>query len=116
MLVTGSATYKPAGCKRYIGAPLPPHGTPTPISSLENINERLERLAFGARPEQHNAPPLEAYTVTPTAHGDVVSATQAYRDWFRRAYPAARSEDCACVPAPGAAPKGVGGTEGEIAF
>ena len=111
VLVTGSATYKPAGCRRYTGATLPPHGTPTVTPSLERLNERLERLAFGRRPEGHNAPPLEAYTTTPTEHGDVVSATQAYREWFLRAYPAARSANSACVSAPGPAPKGVGGKE-----
>ena len=76
--------------------------------TLERLNERLERLAFGPRSEGHNTPPLEAYTVTPAEHGDVVSATQAYRDWFLRAYPAAGPEDCVSRPAPGPAPKGVG--------
>ena len=116
VLVTGSATYKPAGCRRYTGATLPPHGTPTPIASLENINERLERLAFGRRPEGHNAPPLETYTVTPTEHGDVVRATQAYREWFLRAYPAAGPEDRVSQPTPRTPVEGVGGKEGEIAF
>ena len=116
VLVTGSATYKPAGCRRYTGATLPPHGTPTVTPSLERLNERLERLAFGRRPEGHNAPPLETYTTTPTEHGDVVRATQAYREWFLRAYPAAGSEDRVSQPTPRTPVEGVGGKEGEIAF
>lgn len=112
VLVTGSAIYKPAGCRRYIGNALPPGGTPTPASSLENLNERLERLAFGGRPQGHNAPPLEAYTTTPAANGDVVRATQAYREWFLRAYPASGPEDCVSQPAPGPSSEGVGGTKG----
>ena len=119
-LETGNATYKPAGCRRYTGTTLPPHGTPTVTSSLENLNERLERLAFGRRPVGHNAPPLETYTTTSTEHGDVVSATSAYREWFLRAYPKSRSTHPSCVPAPGPAPQRVGGEEGpagaEITF
>ena len=109
VLVTGSDTYKPKGCRRYIGNALPPGGTPTPASSLENLNERLERLAFGGRPEGHNAPPLETYTVTATANGDVVRATPAYREWFLRAYSAARPEDCVSQPAPSPASESYGG-------
>ena len=89
----GSATYKPKGCSRYTGAALPPDGTPTPTHSLANLNERLIRLAFGAKPEGHNAPPLETYTTTTTEHGDVVSATPEYIRWFLRAYPGAGSEN-----------------------
>ena len=93
VLKHGSATYKPRGCSRYTGAALPPGGTPIPTHSLENLSERLERLAFGGRPEGHNAPPLETYTTTTTEHGDVVSATPEYIRWFLRAYPAAGSEN-----------------------
>ncbi len=54
-------------------------------------------------------PPLVAYTTAPTAHGDVVSATPDYREWFLRAYPAARRANQIGVP-PSCAPlKGVGG-------
>ena len=84
------------------------------MSSLENLNERLERLAFGGRPKGHNAPPLETYTTTPTANGDVVRATQAYREWFLRAYPAAGPEDCVSQPSPGPSSEGVGGTKGKL--
>ena len=92
-LLHGSSTYKPKDCSRYTGAALPPDGTPTPIPSLERLNERLERLAFGAKPVGHNAPPLEAYTVTTSEHGDIYHATDEYVRWFRRAYPAAGGED-----------------------
>lgn len=89
----GSDTYKPKGCSRFTGAPLPPNGTPIPTVSLERLNERLERLAFGARPEGSNAPPLETYTVTTSEHGDVYHATDEYVRWFRRTYPVTGGED-----------------------
>ena len=60
----------------------------------------LIRLAFGGRPEGHNAPPLETYTTTPSEHGDVVRATQEYVRWFHRTYPAAGPENRARVPSP----------------
>ena len=107
----GTPTYKPRNTKRYDGPALPPNGSPEPQVGLERLNERLERLAFGGRPEGHNAPPLETYTTTPTEHGDVVRATEEYVRWFRRTYPAAGPEDRARVPAPGPSPKGDGGTE-----
>ena len=92
-LLLGSSTYKPKGCSRYTGAALPPDGTPTPGHSLERLNERLERLAFGARPDGSNAPPLETYTVTTTENGDGYHATDEYIRWFQRAYPAAGGTD-----------------------
>ena len=106
----GTPTYRPRNTNRYDGPALPPNGTPTPTSSLENINERLERLAFGRRPEGHDAPPLETYTTTPTEHGDVVRATEEYVRWFRRTYPAAGPEDRARVPSPRTPSEGEGGT------
>ena len=110
-LLHGSSTYKPKGCSRYTGAALPPDGTPTPTHSLERLNERLERLAFGARPEGLNAPPLETYTVTTSEHGDVYHATDEYIRWFRRAYPAAGGEDRLSRAAPRPSVEGVGGEE-----
>lgn len=94
------------GCKRLSGPPLPPAGTPTPTSSLERLNERLEHLAFSPRPE--GGPPLVTYTTTPSEHGDVVRATEAYVEWFRRTYPAAGRADSARVQAPGPAAQGEG--------
>ena len=107
----GSATYKPKGCSRFTGAPLPPNGTPTPTHSLENLNERLERLAFGAKPQGHNAPPLETYTVTTAEHGDVYSATDEYVRWFHAAYPKAGGADRTRRIASRLPAKGVGGPE-----
>ena len=87
-------------------------GTQTPKPSLENMHERLERLAFPpAELAGLDRPPLETYTTTPTAHGDVVSATPEYRRWFRRTYPAAGPEDCARLPTPSPINKGMGGEE-----
>ena len=78
---------------------------------IDDLHARLEHLAYAPRMDGQDRPPLVTYTTTPTAHGDVVSATPAYRSWFLRAYPAARREDCACVPAPSTSPKGLGGEE-----
>ena len=108
MLELGSSIYGPKDCRRYEGPPLPPHGSLTATPSLERLNERLERLAFGGRPDGHHAPPLETYTVTPTENGDVVRATPEYIRWFRRTYPAAGPEDRVSQPTPRPAPEGVG--------
>ncbi len=105
----GNGSYVPPDCVRLEGPALPPHGRPDVSPSLEKLNERLERLAFGRRPEGHDAPPLETYTTTATEHGDVVRATSEYVGWFRRAYPAAGPENRVSQQAPGPAPEGVGG-------
>ena len=110
VLTHGNAWYRPESSRRLEGPALPPNGTPTRTSSLERLNERLERLAFGGRPAGHDAPPLETYTVTATEHGDVVSATPEYVRWFHRTYPAAGSEDRARIPTPRPSPEGVGRT------
>lgn len=111
----GPANYAPVGTRRLEGPALPPGGRPDVVQSLEGLNERLERLAFGRRPERHDAPPLETYTTTATEHGDVVRATPEYVRWFHRTYPAAGPEDRAGVPTPRSALKGVGGEE-ELTF
>ena len=107
----GNATYKPKDCTRFTGAPLPPNGTPTPTHSLENLNERLERLAFGGRLEGSNTPPLETYTTTTTEHGDVVHATPEYIRWFLRTYPTAGPENRLSRATPRPDPERVGGKE-----
>jgi len=111
VLLHGSSTYKPKGCSRYIGAALPPDGTPTPPLGLENLSERLEHLAFGARPEGLNAPPLETYTTTTAEHGDVYRATDEYVRWFHAQYPKAGTADRLSRRAPSPPVKGVGGPE-----
>ena len=102
-------SYRPKGINRYDGPALPPGGRPDAVPGLEKLNERLERLAFGGRPQGHDAPPLETYTTTATEHGDVVRATEEYVRWFRRTYPASGSEDRASQPTPRPSSKGVGG-------
>ena len=104
-------SYRPRGTNRYEGPALPPNGRPDTVAGLEKLDERLIRLAFGGRPEGHDAPPLETYTTTATEHGDVVRATEEYVRWFRRTYPAAGSEDRVSRPAPSPTPKGDGGTQ-----
>ena len=107
----GTPHYKPKSTHRLDGPALPPNGTPTRTASLERLNERLERLAFGRRPEGHDAPPLETYTTTPTEHGDVVRATEEYVRWFRRTYSVTGPEDRVSQPSPRPSSKGDGGAE-----
>ena len=114
VLAHGSATYKPKGCSRYTGPPLPPNFTPTPTRSLENLNERLERLAFGRRPEGFNTPPLETYTTTTTENGDVVRATPESIRWFLRAYPAAGPENSLSRATTRSPVEGVGGEKSPL--
>jgi len=109
VLVHGSDYYVPRGTHRLDGPALPPNGTPTVTPSLERLNERLERLAFGGRPEGHDAPPLETYTTTATEHGDVVRATPEYVRWFHRTYPAAGPENCVSKPSSRPSSEGYGG-------
>ena len=94
-------SYRPRGINRYDGPALPPGGRPDTLPGLEKLNERLERLAFGRRPEGHDAPPLETYTTTPAEHGDVVRATEEYVRWFRRTYSVTGPEDRVGMPSPG---------------
>ncbi len=108
-------SYKPRGTNRYEGPALPPNGKPDTVAGLEKLDERLIRLAFGGRPEGHDAPPLETYTTTATEHGDVVRATQEYVRWFHRTYSAAGPEDRVSSSSPRPAPEGYGG-EGEVTF
>ena len=103
-------SYRPRGTNRYDGPALPPNGRPDTVAGLEKLDERLIRLAFGGRPEGHNSPPMEAYTTTPTEHGDVVRATEEYVRWFRRTYPAAGPEDRVSQPSPRPPSEGDGGT------
>lgn len=110
-LSTGTATYKPEGCRRYTGAPLPPHGTPTPINSLENIDERLIRLAFGKRDMGANAPPLDTYRTETQENGVVYKATDAYIAWFHACYPRAGGRDQRERPLPSSPSEGVRGAE-----
>ena len=102
-------SYRPRGTNRYDGPALPPNGRPDTVAGLEKLDERLIRLAFGGRPEGHNAPPLETYTTTATEHGDVVRATEEYVRWFRRTYPASGSEDRVSRKASSPLDKGAGG-------
>jgi hypothetical protein len=107
----GAATSCPKDSRRLAG----PHSTKTTTSGthvsegIYDLQTRLERLAFGRRPEGHNPPPLEAYTTTPTEHGDVVRATDEYIQWFLRAYPAAGGENRLSRAAPRPSVEGVGG-------
>ena len=109
VLLYGNEHYKPASTRRIAGPALPPNGTPTVTHSLENIHERLERLAFPTTIGTRDAPPLETYTTTATEHGDLVRATQEYVRWFHRTYPAAGPEDRARVSSPGPNPQRYGG-------
>ena len=108
----GNSVDKLSAAFRLEGPALPPNGTPTRTRSLEKLNERLEHLAFGRRPEGFDPPPLETYTTTATEYGDVVRATEEYVRWFRRTYSVTGPEDRVSQPAPRPSPKGDGGASG----
>ena len=72
-----------------------------------DLFERLARLATTEPPA--GRPPLETYTTTPTAHGDIFRATHEFRSWIRSRYRGYGVGDYAAVQAPGPAPKAVGG-------
>ena len=77
---------------------------------IENLDERLERLAFPPPlPPGALRPPLEAYRVTPTEHGHIYRATDEYRAWFLSAYPAAGGDDRVEMPSARPPAEGVGG-------
>ena len=111
-MLHGTPHYRPKSTNRYDGPALPPNGSPDPRRGLEDLNERLETLAFGRRSEGHVAPPLETYTITSTEYGDVVSATPEYVRWFLRTNPKSGPEDRVSQPTPRPSSKGHGGTEG----
>ena len=110
----GPRNYVPAGTQRLEGPALPPGGIPDAAPGLEKLDERLIQLAFGRRPQGHDAPPLETYTTTATEHGDVVRATPEFRRWFHRAYPAAGPEDCVSQPSPRPSVEGMGGKKSPL--
>ena len=105
----GNSVDKLSAAFRLEGPALPPNGTPTRTRSLEKLNERLEHLAFGRRPEGFDPPPLETYTTTATEYGDVVRATEEYVRWFRRTYSVTGPEDRVSQPAPRPAAQSYGG-------
>ena len=106
--VTGTGSAHPAGDTWTNGL------KPLSGSTGDDLFERLARLAIAEPPE--GRPPLETYTTSPTAHGDVFRATPEFRAWLRSRYRGYGSGDHSAVQAPGAAPKAAGGTTGPIAF
>ena len=97
----------------WVGDPV---GTQTSKYSLASANERSKHVwADVSGVDGQDRPPLETYTTTPTAHGDVVRATSEYVRWFQRTYPAAGPEDRARVSPPGPSPQRYGGGE-ELKF
>ena len=108
-LAHGTAYYRPKGINRYEGPALPPNGTPTPTASLENLNERLERLAFPTSPTSGaERAPLETYGTTSEPYGDVYRATHDYVRWFVSRYPGSGGGDQVQGPGPGRAAQAVG--------
>ena len=108
----GKGTYLRKDSERLAGPPLPPGGTPTPTASLENLNERLERLAFPPAPTPGaERCPLETYTVTSEPNGDVYRATDEYIRWFRSRYPSARGGDRVQRPGSGGTAQEAGGSK-----
>ena len=65
------------------------------VSSLFDAIEKA--IGYGIEPPQAEEgglrPPLDTYETTPGPYGDVVRATDAYVDWFRRSYCLEGGED-----------------------
>ena len=82
-------------------------------SSLFDVIETA--IGYGIQPPQPDEsldrPPLETYQTTPGPYGDVVRATDAYVDWFRRTYRLDGGEDRVSKPRADPAPEGVGGED-----
>ena len=74
----------------------------------DDLFERLARLATTEPPE--GRPPLETYTTTPTANGDVYRATDAYRAWLRSRYRGYGVGDHSAVTPPRSVAETLGGT------
>ena len=77
-------------------------------ASSDDLFERLARLATTEPPE--GRPPLETYTTTPTANGDVYRATYAYRAWLRSRYRGYGVGDHSAVTPPRSVAETLGGT------
>lgn len=86
-------------------------GSPSRLTALgeasNDLFERLARLATTEPPE--GRPPLETYTTTPTAHGDVYRATHEFREFMRSRYPGYGVGDHSSVRAPGSVAASLGG-------
>ena len=100
--VTGTGSVHPAGDTWMNGL------KPLSGSKEDDLLERLARLATTEPPA--GRPPLETYTTTPTAHGDVFSATPEFRAWLRSRYRGYGVGDHGAVEAAGPPPQKVGGT------
>jgi hypothetical protein len=96
----------------------PSGGTPGEVASsscsltaarevTHDLFERLARLATTEPPE--GRPPLETYTTTPTANGDVYRATDAYRAWLRSRYRGYGVGDHSAVTPPRSVAETLGG-------
>ena len=86
-------------------------GTGGGASSLFDAIERA--IGYGIEPPEPDAgidrPPLVTYEATPGPHGDVVRATDAYVDWFRRTYRLTGGEDRLSQPGASSQAQSLGG-------
>jgi len=86
-----------------------PPATPTVTLSPEELDGRLERLAFPTEGATGAVrAPLEACRITTEEHGDLYRATDEYVRWFLSAYPKSRGDDRAQRPAARPASPAVG--------
>jgi hypothetical protein len=101
-----SAAMTPGG-----GTPEEVDGSPSRLTALgEASDELLERLARLATTEPPaGRPPLETYTTTATAHGDVYRATDEFRRFMRSRYPGYGVGDHSSVRTPGSVAASLGG-------
>ena len=82
------------------------------LSKADDLLERLARLATTEPPE--GRPPLETYTTTPSAHGDIYRATDEFRRWLRSRYPGYGVGDHSSVRPLGSVASSLGGTPGGL--
>ena len=108
--VTGTGSVHPAG-DTWMNGLKPLNGS---RGGEDDLLERLARLATTEPPA--GRPPLETYTTTPTAHGDVFRATPEFRAWLRSRYRGYGVGDHGAVEVVGPPPKALGGTTDSIAF
>jgi hypothetical protein len=75
--------FAPKDCLRLPGPHPSPLGIQTPTHGIQELEGRLERLAFPSEEVlARGRAPLETYTTTTSEHGDIYRATPEYIEWL----------------------------------
>ena len=83
-----------------------------PIHGIRHLEERLERLAFPTEEVLRQDAPLETYTTTPSEHGDIYRATDAYVAWLGTRVPGYGADRRCAGPPTRSTDQEMGGTPG----